>query len=83
MSTFSDIEYLVSKWIGSSSPSYWGAENKTEAWDDEIDDFINEVASEIEGDLEPMVETWLDNHVWDRINNWVSSLPDDEEEDED
>lgn len=83
MSTFSEIEYLVSRWISSSSPSYYGAGNKTEAWEDELDNFINEVASEIEGDLEPMVETWLDNHVWERIDNWVTSLPDDEKEDED
>lgn len=83
MSTFSEIEYLVRKWISSSSPTYWGAENKTEAWEDELDNFINEVASEIEGDLEPMVETWLDNHVWERVDNWVNDLPDNEEEDDD
>ena len=83
MSTFSEIEYLVSRWISSSSPSYYGAGNKTEAWEDELDSFINQVASEIEDDLEPMVETWLDNHVGERIDNWVNSLPDDEEEDED
>ncbi len=83
MSTFSEIEYLVRNWISSSSPTYWGAGNKSEAWEDELDNFINEVASEIEGDLEPMVETWLDNHVWERIDNWVNDLPDNEEEDDD
>ena len=79
---FGDIEYQVERWMAGYGPSYYGAGNKTEAWEDEIDNFVNEVASEIEDDIDAMINDWCDRHLWDRISTWVDTLPENEEEKE-
>ena len=79
---FRDIEYEVERWMAGAGPSYYGAANKTEAWEDKIDDFVNEVAGEIEDDIDAMINDWCDRHLWDRISTWVDTLPENEEEKE-
>lgn len=81
MSFFMDIEYEIERKLSNLDPSYYGARDKTDAWEDDIDDFINEVASEIYGDLDAMIEDWCERHLWDRINTWVDTLPENEESD--
>tara|TARA_R100000742_G_C4277916_1_gene100203 strand:+ start:1979 stop:2230 length:252 start_codon:yes stop_codon:yes gene_type:complete len=82
MSVFREIEHEVECWIAESGPSYYGADNKTEAWEDEIDNFVNEVASEIYEDLDAMIDDWCERHLRDRVNTWIDTLPENEEEDE-
>ena len=79
---FRDIEYEVERWMAGAGPSYYGAADKTEAWEDEIDSFVNEVASEIYDDLDAMIDDWCNKHLWDRISTWVNGLPENEEEKE-
>ena len=83
MSALSEIEYLVSRWVRDCIPHHYNAENKSDAWEDDLENFIEDIALEIEGDLEPMIDTWLDNHFECRIETWVDSLSENEEEDND
>ena len=81
MSVLKDIEYEVECWMTESGPSYYGADDKSDAWENEIDDFVNEVANEIYNDLDSMIDSWCERHLWDRVSTWIDTLPENEEED--